>query len=428
MGFLTHSSSALRDKVEWLAVLDRHSGVGLWDAVLHEGDAMHPLSRWTWSAEFRRLCGYKTDAEFPNVVQSWSDRLHPDDFDATFAAFGAALASGGLYDTNYRLRVKDGSYRWFRATGGVIKDAGGTARRACGSLVDIHAATQAAEERGASTASLARRFQTEILAVVDQVAAAAEQLGRDADGMNQAASQTCGSALSVASTSGEATMNVRSVAAATQEMTASIGEITQQVARSARATTSATAQADAAIAAVRTLVEDVRQIGDVVSLISSVAGQTNLLALNATIEAARAGEAGKGFAVVASEVKTLAGQTAHATENIASRIQAIQKATAQVEHAISSVATIIAQLGEAASTIAAAVEEQGATTGEIARSIQEAARRTEEASSGMERVNSLAGEAGQVSGRIAGSVRDMAGQAGTLRAQVEGFLEGLQAA
>ena len=428
MGFLLHSSSALREKAEWLAVLDRHSGVGLWDAVLHEGDAMHPLSRWTWSAEFRRLCGYASEADFPNVVQSWSERLHPDDSAPTFAAFGAALASGGLYDTTYRLRVRDGSYRWFRATGGVIKDAGGTARRACGSLVDIHAATQAVDERRASTAALARRFQTDILAVVDQVAAAAEQLGRDAEGMNQAASQTCGGALSVASTSGEATLNVRSVAAATQEMTASIGEITQQVARSARATTSATAEADVAIAAVRTLVDDVRQIGDVVSLISSVAGQTNLLALNATIEAARAGEAGKGFAVVASEVKALAGQTAHATENIASRIQAIQKATAQVEQAISSVATIIAQLGEAASTIAAAVEEQGATTGEIARSIQEAARRTEEASSGMERVNSLASEAGQVSGRIAGSVRNMAGQAGTLRAQVEGFLEGLQAA
>ena len=428
MRFLTRSNSALREKAEWLAVLDRYSGVGLWDAVLHEGDAMHALSRWTWSAEFRRLCGYSSEAEFPNLVQSWSDRLHPDDAASTFASIGAALASGGTYDTTYRLKVADGSYRWFRGTGGVIKDARGVARRACGSLVDIHAATEAAAERRSSTERLAQRFQTEILGVVDQLATAAAQLGHDTDGMNQATSQTCERALAVASASGEATGDVQSVASATQEMTASIGEITQQVARSARATTSATAEADVAIEAVRTLVEDVRKIGDVVSLISSVAGQTNLLALNATIEAARAGEAGKGFAVVASEVKALAGQTANATENIASRIQAIQKATARVEQAISSVATIIAQLGEAASTIAAAVEEQGATTSEIARSIQQAARRTEEASSGMERVNSLAGEAGQASGRIAGSVQNMAGQAGTLRAQVDGFLAGLRAA
>src|SRR3954468_22164960 len=100
--------SKLISKAEWLDTLSTHCGVGLWDAVLHEGDAMHRLARWTWSAEFRRLCGYTTEAEFPNVVQSWSDRLHPDDSAATFAAFGTALATGGKYDVVYRLKVRDG--------------------------------------------------------------------------------------------------------------------------------------------------------------------------------------------------------------------------------------------------------------------------------------------------------------------------------
>jgi PAS fold len=87
-------NTALHTKAEWLEVLERHCGVGLWDAILHDGDAMHARSRWTWSAEFRRLCGFTDDAEFPNVVQSWSDRLHPDDVAGTFAAFGAALQTG----------------------------------------------------------------------------------------------------------------------------------------------------------------------------------------------------------------------------------------------------------------------------------------------------------------------------------------------
>ena len=90
-----HRRAVLHGKAEWLDVLDRHCGVGLWDAILHDGDAMHPDSRWIWSAEFRRLCGFLDATEFPDVVQSWSDRLHPEDVDPTFAAFGEALNTGG---------------------------------------------------------------------------------------------------------------------------------------------------------------------------------------------------------------------------------------------------------------------------------------------------------------------------------------------
>lgn len=100
-----------RERAEWLDVLDAHCGVGLWDAVLHEGEAMHPKARWTRSSEFRRLLGFSSVAEFPDLPQSWSDRLHPEDAGPTFAAFNAALAgvNGGAYDVTYRLRMRDGS-------------------------------------------------------------------------------------------------------------------------------------------------------------------------------------------------------------------------------------------------------------------------------------------------------------------------------
>jgi len=180
-------------------VLDRHCGVGLWDAVLHDGDAMHPQSRWSFSAEFRRLCGFGGEAEFPNVVRSWSDRLHPDDADATFAAFGTALKTGGPYDTTYRLKMKDGSYRWFRATGGVVRDQQGIARRACGSLVDIHAMQQAQEAdhgRQAAMDSHIRDFGTSIAGVMANLSRSASAMRTAAAEMTQSTEKTEQTAMS----------------------------------------------------------------------------------------------------------------------------------------------------------------------------------------------------------------------------------------
>ncbi|MCO6415289.1 methyl-accepting chemotaxis protein [Siccirubricoccus sp. KC 17139] len=418
----------LREKAEWLEVLSGCAGVGLWDAILHEGDAMHPKARWTWSAEFRRLLGFASAAEFPDVVQSWSDRLHPEDAAPTFAAFDKALATGNRYDVTYRLKVKDGSYRWFRATGGVILDENRKPRRACGSLVDVHAARLAETGQKQSTRAIAERFEAEIMASVGAVAAAAERLEQDALAMNGAADTTSRRALEVAEAAGTTSSNVSSVAAATEQVTASIREIGQQVTRSSSATSTATGQAQDATEVVRSLVTDVQRIGDVVKLISDIAGQPNLLALNATIEAARAGEAGKGFAVVASEVKALAAQTARATEEITARIGAVQGATGDVARAIEAVAATIGELNEVAAAIAAAVEEQGATTAEIARNVQQAAAGTGEVTASIRAVNGAASETGQVSGRIAEAARDLAGQAAQMRGKVDGFLGQLRAA
>jgi methyl-accepting chemotaxis protein len=172
----------------------------------------------------------------------------------------------------------------------------------------------------------------------------------------------------------------------------------------------------------------VRRIGGFVSIIGRVAGQTNLLALNATIEAARAGDAGRGFAVVASEVKSLAAQTAEATEDITARIAAIQAATDGVERTIEGVADTIRQLSEVAAAISAAVEQQSTTMADIVVSIRQASLLTGTASTEASKVDQLAVEAGQVSNRIADSARSLAVRAGDLRAQVNTFLGGLHAA
>ncbi|MBK1659200.1 methyl-accepting chemotaxis protein [Paracraurococcus ruber] len=426
--FRSARAAALREQAEWLEVLSGYAGIGLWDAILHEGDPMHPQARWTWSADFRRLLGFTAEAEFPNVVQSWSDRLHPEDKDKTFAAFGAALASGSRYDTTYRLKVRDGSYRWFRATGGVILDGNRRPRRACGSLVDIHDAKMAEAARRQDLEAMARRFEQEIAGLVASLGSAAEEMASDAEKLNASAGATIGEAGRVFDAAGQAAQNVQSVAAATEQVTASIREISAQVERSTRATATATGQAGEATGVVRTLVADVQKIGDVVKLISDIAGQTNLLALNATIEAARAGEAGKGFAVVASEVKALAAQTGKATEEITSRIDAVQGATTQVAGAIEAVARTIEQLNEVAGAIAAAVEQQGATTAEIARSIQQAAAGTEGIAGGIGGVRSTAEATHGATTRITGQAGGVHDRVGELRRTLDNLVRQIRAA
>ncbi|MEI9984892.1 MAG: methyl-accepting chemotaxis protein [Aliidongia sp.] len=198
--------------------------------------------------------------------------------------------------------------------------------------------------------------------------------------MSATSDQTNHQVRAVAAASEEASSNVQTVAAASEELSASIGEISRQVTHAASIAERAVEETRRTDNTVRGLTETAGRIGEVVKLISNIAGQTNLLALNATIEAARAGEAGKGFAVVASEVKSLANQTAKATEEISAQIAAVQKVTQEAVDAIRSIGGTIGEVSEVATGIASAVEEQGAATQEITRNTQEAARRTREVS------------------------------------------------
>ncbi len=210
--------------------------------------------------------------------------------------------------------------------------------------------------------------------VAETVAASATQLGGVSRTLNEGAQSSAAQAASVSEAGGEVSQNINVVAAASEEMLASIKEISRSTSDAARLSEGAVRSADGASQIVQKLGESSAEIGNVVKLITSIAQQTNLLALNATIEAARAGEAGKGFAVVANEVKELAKQTARATEEIGSRIVAIQRDTGGAVSAISEISRLITQVNESTSRVASAVEEQTATTNEMGRSIHQAAR------------------------------------------------------
>jgi uncharacterized protein YoxC len=421
-----HRRAVLHGKAEWLDVLDRHCGVGLWDAILHDGDAMHPDSRWIWSAEFRRLCGFLDATEFPDVVQSWSDRLHPEDVDPTFAAFGEALKTGGQYDTTYRLRMKDGSYRWLRATGGVIKDQRGVARRACGSLVDIHVTREAQEADHRRQVALDRHTQDfggAIAAMMTSVADSAEKMRKEAQVMAEAASGVRKQAVVTAGDAGISADQLTSVAAAVEELTSSVAEISRQVATAAQVARDAVGRADISQTKIKGLGEATARIGDVVRLISDIAGQTNLLALNATIEAARAGDAGKGFAVVAGEVKALATQTANATHEISSQIEAVRGATGASIEAMAEVTTIIGRLDEVTTVIAAAVEQQSATMRGIAGKVQSVTTASAGTADAMKKqVVAVSERAGTSSEEVLRTADGIGQEAARLHTEVEQFL------
>ncbi len=428
LGRWKSSKVELVSKAEWLDTLARHAGIGLWDAIFHEGDAMHPEARWTWSPEFRRLCGYTTQAEFPDVVQSWSDRLHPDDREATFAAFGATCSTGIGYNIKYRLKVKDGSYRWFRATGGVVLDANRKPRRACGSLVDIDDVAKAEAERKAATITLANNFEAAVGEIIETVTSSSSNLEASAGMLTASAERSEKLTTLVATASKEASANVQSVASATEEMASSINEISRQVQDAARIASSAVEQARHTNDRVGELSKAASRIGDVVDLINNIAGQTNLLALNATIEAARAGEAGRGFAVVASEVKALAEQTARATGEISQQINSIQMATDESVAAIRDIGNTIGKMSEIASTIASAVEEQGAATREISRNVQQASEGTMKVSANILDVQQGAVETETASAQVLSAAQSLANNISRLKRDVGVFLDSVRTA
>ncbi len=355
-------------------------------------------------------------------MQSWSERLHPDDAAATFAAFGATCATGVGYDVKYRLKVRDGTYRWFRATGGVVLDKDRKPRRACGSLVDIDATIQAEFDKRSAIERISGGFQARVGALVQSLSVAALDLETAARSMSSGAGEASQQTTTVASSVETVSVGVQSAASASGQLAASINEISRQLQESTHITASAVMNARQTNGIVSALAEAATKIGDVVGLITNIAGQTNLLALNATIEAARAGDAGKGFAVVASEVKGLASQTAKATEEIHQQVQHIQAATRQVVGAISGITETIEQVAAISTSIAAAVEEQGCATTEIARNVSEAARAAREMTANSGHVTRAVTETGQCAIGVVSAASDMSNRTKQLAGEVDQFM------
>jgi methyl-accepting chemotaxis protein len=296
------------------------------------------------------------------------------------------------------------------------------------------AAAHDAQSKASSTARrtelirFADDFETAVGAIVSNVSASALQLEAAAGTLTRTAETTQSLSGQAANASEQASGKMQSVATATEEMSMSVDEIGRRVRASNKIAEAAVLQAEQTDGRIGKLSRAAQQIGDVVKLITAIAEQTNLLALNATIEAARAGEAGRGFAVVAAEVKSLAGQTAKATDEISSHISGMQGATQESVAAIKEIGGTIGQISEIASAIAVAVEQQGSATQEIARNVQNVAQGTHQASANIMQVNRGATETGAASEEVLNSAKSLSAESTRLRAELDRFMANIRAA
>ncbi len=240
---------------------------------------------------------------------------------------------------------------------------------------------QAERDKVAALQAMANTVEQESRQAVERVAAETGRMAGNATEMAKSAEVVGTNSESVAAAANQALSNAQSVADASERLSASIGEISRQVATASGITSHAVTAAEGAEETIHRLAQSVGRIGEVTQIINDIASQTNLLALNATIEAARAGEAGKGFAVVASEVKNLATQTARATEEISSQINEIQATTQNAVQAVQGIATAIRDVEGISSSIASAIDEQGAATGQITRNVSQTTGAAQEVSS-----------------------------------------------
>ena len=284
------------------------------------------------------------------------------------------------------------------------------------------------ERRARALDDLTRSFDAGVGAILGAVNASATQMQSTSTAMSATAEQTSRQATAVASASEQASANVQSVASATEELAASVREIGRQMGQSTAIAQAAADQAEATQQIVRSLAAAAQKIGAIVDLITEIAAQTNLLALNATIEAARAGDAGKGFAVVASEVKSLATETAKATDEISSQIGTVRGEIDGTVVAIERIAHTVAEINEIATAVAAAVEEQGAATAEIASNVEQAAQGAQQVSSNIHGVNQAALDTGSAAAQVLQAARDLGQQSERMRAFVERFLADVRAA
>ncbi len=285
-----------------------------------------------------------------------------------------------------------------------------------------------AADKAGAVIRTANDFESRVGEVLRDVVSSATRMQATARSMAATTVDANRQSSAATAAAAEAGSGLQTVASAATELTSSIGEIARQVAHSATISDRGVADARRTDAIVRELADGAQKIGDIVTMITGIAGQTNLLALNATIEAARAGDAGKGFAVVASEVKGLAEQTTKATHDIAQQITTIQSATKQAVEAIDAITSTIKEISSVSTSIASAVDQQGTATAEIARHVQQTAVSAQEITSNIGGVSQAANAAGTAADQVLGAASELSRQAEQLSGQVNNFLAGVRAA
>ncbi|MGJ5024946.1 methyl-accepting chemotaxis protein [Bradyrhizobium oligotrophicum] len=283
-------------------------------------------------------------------------------------------------------------------------------------------------ERAARMEAQIATFEATVRSALGTLQNSATAMQATAQSMSQTADQSNSLVNAVAAAAEETSVNVQTVSAGTEQLSSSIAEISRQVVTSAQIAKKAVEEAGATDSTMQGLADNASRVSVVVDLIQAIASQTNLLALNATIEAARAGEAGRGFAVVAQEVKSLASQTAKATDEIRSQIASMQQVASSAVSAIRNIGGTIAEIDNVTTAIAAAVEQQGTATHEIARNIQQAASGTTEVSNNITGVSSASAQAGTSANEVLSASEALRREAETLRAEVDAFLTNIRAA
>jgi len=390
------------------------------------------------------------DAAHDHTVMQYSDALRSLVLQLALLAGALALTFGAMTMVTRRVikplhNMRDAMLKV--ANGDLAVDTGYTARQdEIGALAGaLETFKQQAmdkvrietQEREHNAAAMGRQkaienyvgeFESVVRQTLNQLGDASGQMRTTSTGLSTVSRQTNARVEVAEKASGEASHSVESVAAAAEELSASINDISQQAAHAAGIASRAVSQARDTDSTVQGLAKSAGRIGEVVGLINTIAAQTNLLALNATIEAARAGEAGRGFAVVASEVKSLASQTAKATEEISEQISDIQKVAGEAIDAIQGIGSIIGEVNEVATAIAAAVHQQGAATQEITRSTQYAAQGTKNVSDNIVGVKADADAAAAAADDVKSASETLETQSQQLGHQVTDFLGKIRAA